>query len=69
MQTTAYLLLVDALCAAYGIGADRVHAHAEWAPDRKVDPYGPSPWGNQTWHMDAFRADLAAPRPDPEMTT
>jgi hypothetical protein len=64
-QTSAYQTLTAALCAAYGIGTDRVHSHAEWAPDRKVDPYGPSPWGPATWDMAAFRADLTVPDPAP----
>jgi hypothetical protein len=57
-QTSAYLVLVGALCAAYGIPVAHVHSHAEWAPDRKVDPYGPAPWGPATWDMHRFRADL-----------
>lgn len=67
-QTTAYVVLVDALCAAYGIAVDHVHGHAEWAPARKIDPAGPSPWADAgTWPMDAFRADLggSVPPPDP----
>jgi hypothetical protein len=76
-QTNAYTALVATLCVAYGIATDRVHSHAEWAPDRKVDPYGPAPWGPTTWDMDAFRADLDTPTippppdpdPDPEDAT
>ena len=46
--------------AAYGIGY--VRGHVEWAPDRKVDPAGPSRWatGNETWDLDRFRADVEA---------
>lgn len=66
-QTTAYVVLVSALCAAYGIAVDHVHSHQEWAPTRKTDPAGPSPWTSSgTWPMDAFRADLGAtPGPMP----
>lgn len=37
-------------------GAGRMFAHWEWTP-RKIDPYGPSPWGNEKWDMKQFRAD------------
>ena len=58
VQTNAYVAGVATLRAAYGI-AD-VFAHFEWAPDRKIDPAGPSPYatGDQSWDMDAFRADV-----------
>ena len=63
-QQDAYITLVAALCAAYGIDHTQVHAHAEWAPSRKVDPAGPSRWASSgTWNMDAFRAELATPAP------
>jgi hypothetical protein len=67
-QTSSYTALCAALCHAYGISASQVHSHAEWAPDRKVDPYGPAPWGPGTWDMDGFRADLdtgTPPTPPP----
>jgi hypothetical protein len=65
-QQDAYIVLVAALCAAYGIDAGRVHSHAEWT-DRKIDPAGPSRWApaGGTWPMDAFRLELAAPTPTP----
>jgi N-acetylmuramoyl-L-alanine amidase len=58
VQTRSYVTGVAALCSAYG--CTYVRAHAEWAPDRKIDPAGPSPWatGNNTWDMNAFRADV-----------
>ena len=58
-QTVSYEMGVAALCDRYGI--TEVYGHAEWAPDRKVDPAGPSPWaqGNNTWDMDAFRRSVA----------
>lgn len=72
-QTNAYVALVDALCAAYGIPNGHVRAHAEWAPGRKIDPAGPSPWatGGATWNMPAFRSSCASsagpgPAPGPE---
>jgi hypothetical protein len=64
-QTSAYTALCAALTVAYGIPVPQVHSHAEWAPDRKVDPFGPSPWGDQTWDMDGFRADLDTTDPPP----
>lgn len=37
----------------------RLFSHFEWAPGRKIDPYGPSRWSPDGgfWDMDAFRAD------------
>ena len=60
-QLDAYTTLCAALCAAYAIPTARVHAHAEWAPDRKVDPAGPARYaaGAGTWDMDSFRSDCA----------
>jgi N-acetylmuramoyl-L-alanine amidase len=57
-QTDSYLRGVRALKTAYG--CPNVFAHFEWAPTRKVDPAGPSPWSpdSSSWDMDAFRADL-----------
>jgi N-acetylmuramoyl-L-alanine amidase len=57
IQTDSYVHGVAALMAHYRI--DHCRAHFEWAPDRKIDPAGPSPWaqGNASWNMDAFRAD------------
>jgi hypothetical protein len=58
IQTDNYVRLVDALCARYNI--QQVTAHREYAPDRKIDPAGQSPWasGSNMWDMDAFRADV-----------
>jgi len=71
-QTDGYLAGVAALCAAYLIPVDHVRAHAEWAPDRKVDPAGPPRWatGPHTWNMPHFRDDVdhanqPAPTPTP----
>jgi hypothetical protein len=57
-QTSSYVAGVAALRRAYGI-AD-VAGHFEWAPTRKVDPAGPSPWcsSSASWDMNAFRADV-----------
>jgi hypothetical protein len=70
VQTDAYVKLVATLCAQYNIPVGHVRAHAEWAPTRKIDPAGPSPWaaGSNTWDMDAFRGSVllgGAPNPDP----
>lgn len=71
-QTDAYLVLVAALCDAYGLDVQRdVLSHFEWVepscPGRKIDPAGPSPWatGSSSWAMDAFRADAAHCTPTP----
>lgn len=70
VQCESYIAGVAVLRARYGL--DYVRAHFEWAPDRKVDPAGPSPWatGNASWNMTAFRSDVAdnmtaPPDPDP----
>lgn len=62
VQTDAYVKMAAAICAAYDIPVDRVRGHAEWAPDRKIDPAGPSPWavGSATWDMNAFRKSVTA---------
>lgn len=59
-QLDALTAGVSALCAAYAIPTHRVHGHVEWAPTRKIDPAGPPRYaiGDDTWNMDAFRADL-----------
>jgi hypothetical protein len=69
-QQDTYVRLVRALCDAYGIGVGQVHAHFEWAPDRKIDPAGSSAYaaGAAMWDMDAFRGDVAlaaGPTPTP----
>ena len=58
VQTDAYVTLCAALCTHYGIPTQHVRAHWEWAPGRKIDPAGPSPWavGKASWDMVGFRA-------------
>ena len=60
VQQDAYLMLVEQLCEHYAIA--QVTSHQEYAPDRKIDPAGPSRWPPintaGTWDMDEFRADL-----------
>jgi N-acetylmuramoyl-L-alanine amidase len=66
VQTDSYVTGVHAICAAYACAY--VRAHFEWAPDRKIDPAGPSPWatGNTSWDMDGFRsACTLTPEPEP----
>jgi hypothetical protein len=60
-QQDVYLRLVKALCDRYGIPNGRIHAHSEWAPDRKIDPAGQSRYasGGAKWNMAAFRSDVA----------
>lgn len=59
-QTDAYVALCGALINAYKIPLDHLRAHWEWAPGRKIDPAGPSPWafGKASWNMEAFRHDV-----------
>ena len=59
VQQDAYITLVAALCAAYGIPTADCRGHFEWT-DRKVDPAGNSAWasGGASWNMDAFRGAL-----------
>ena len=47
----AYVKLVAAICQHHGWGMDRVKAHKEIAPDRKIDP---------VFNMAVFRDDVAA---------
>jgi hypothetical protein len=65
-QQKAYVTMVQALCAAYGLTYDYgdVHAHFEWTT-RKIDPAGESHYasGANKWNMDAFRQDVAANGP------
>jgi hypothetical protein len=68
VQQDAYVTMVSALCRHYGIPTHQVRGHFEWAPDRKVDPAGPSRWatGNNSWDMGGFRnACGGAPTPTP----
>lgn len=60
VQLDVYVALVAELCLAYAIPVARVHAHREWAPDRKIDPAGPPRYaqGSRSWDMNAFRADV-----------
>ncbi len=39
-----------------------IFSHFEWAPGRKIDPFGPSRWTddqNEMWDMDSLRRDVA----------
>lgn len=58
VQQDAYVTLVAALCKAYSIPHTNVHAHFEYAPGRKIDPFGPAKWGPQKWNMPVFRTDV-----------
>jgi len=62
----SYVKGVAALADRYGIDTSNVLSHHEWAPDRKLDPVGPSRFGSinsaGTWDMDTFRAEVEAAR-------
>ena len=63
-QQNSTMTATKALMAQYGIDANRVRAHFEWSPGRKIDPYGPSRWNGHTnnyWNMAAFRGEAAEP--------
>lgn len=62
IQINSYVTGVAALCTAYNIPVEHVRAHFEWAPTRKIDPAGQSPYatGRAKWNMDAFRRDVSA---------
>jgi hypothetical protein len=66
VQQDAYVAIVQALCDAYGIAHDNVISHAMWAPTRKIDPFGPSRFGQGTWDIAKFRAELTDPTQPPE---
>jgi hypothetical protein len=67
-QQESYTRLARALCDRYGIAPAHCRGHFEWAPDRKIDPAGPSRWATSgTWNMDPYRADIAAGWPTPDV--
>lgn len=67
-QLDCYNRLCAALCSAYGIPNERIHAHFEWAPSRKIDPAGPDRYaqGGNSWNMQAFRNDSQTTTPPPQ---
>jgi len=65
-QQNAVMTAAKAMAHAYNIPAHKHRAHFEWAPGRKIDPYGPSRWNNDTntfWDMNRFRNDIEAGGP------
>ena len=67
-QQNAVMTAAKAMAHAYNIPAHKHRAHFEWAPGRKIDPYGPSRWNNDTntfWDMNRFRNDIEAGGPPP----
>ena len=72
-QQDMYERLCAALIVGYGLQVGDVFAHHEWAPTRKIDPWGPSRYaGMAKWNMTLFRdavAIAAQPtKPAPEPT-
>lgn len=66
-QLDAYDRLTEVICDVYGLDPTTdVILHRTWAPDRKIDPAGPTlsrpSWGGtsgvHTWNLLAVRADL-----------
>ena len=59
--------VVRALLGHYGIGTGSTVAHHEYAEGRKIDPFGPSRWGNASGWMRRLpgrrRRRLARPPP------
>lgn len=49
-QRREYPRVAAALCRHYGLPADAVIGHREWAPNRKIDP--------GDWDMNQFRAEV-----------
>lgn len=70
VQIDAYFALSLALTDAYGLAADDVATHAEWAPTRKIDPATAAAvkgiWqprsinSSGTWNLDDLRAECRA---------
>jgi hypothetical protein len=66
VQQDAYVARTKALCLAYGIPNNNIRQHSEWAPDRKIDPAGPSQWATRwTWNGAAYRQTCAGSTPPP----
>ena len=66
VQQDAYVKMTKALCSAYGIPNNNIREHAEWAPDRKIDPAGPSQWASSgTWNGNSYRQTCAGSTPPP----
>lgn len=80
-QIDAYFAMNNALASAYGLVPTDCLTHAEWAPDRKIDPAAAwaveGPWqpgsinGSGTWNLDDVRneanqrAGTMPPTPQP----
>lgn len=69
-QIDAYVRMSAALAEYFGFTPEMVCRHAEWAPTRKIDPWGPWQDGHR-WELDAshFRALVARGGTGAEMTT
>lgn len=58
VQQEAMLAVAAELCREFGLAPGDVFGHFEWAPGRKIDPFGPSFFTagrNEMWNMDLFR--------------
>jgi hypothetical protein len=69
-QQDRYVDLVRALCNGYGFDpAVDVHSHNSYCepscPGRKIDPAGPSRFGQGTWDIDLFRLEVLEAAPTP----
>lgn len=75
VQIAAYFAVCNALTNVYGLAADDLATHAEWAPGRKIDPatanavqgaWHPSSINSSgTWDPDDVRAEAGRTDPPP----
>lgn len=77
-QVNAYDRLLEVICDVYGLNPQQdIILHNTWAPNRKIDPAGPTPsrpaWGGtsgaRTWSLPAVRNDIGAASEDQDMRT
>lgn len=60
-QIDSYRRGTAALLRAFGLGADRAIGHKEWAPSRKIDPYGLDMAAERRFVAGYMNAGVSAP--------